>query len=465
MLTVLGRMSRWDLVLAIGVAIICVLAAAALRLLIDFWFGFGHAEDAPFFPAVLLATLFGGLVAGIIALVLSVIFVWWTLPPTPFVFEFGSIGELINLAIYTGALALIVWGSEHYRQLKEAAEALANRLKESDQTLRLSLEQGRMGMWEWNTQTNEILWSPGLEAIHGLTPGTFGGSFADYSNSIHPEDRDHVARTIAQTIKFAREHHLEYRIILPDGTVRWVEERGSVPRYESGRPAAWMIGVCADITDRKQAEDKLKMVAQELEHRGRNVLARVKAMVRMTTADTVSDFVQILSSRIDAFARLNSLLRADKYQSTDLERVIAEEITSLCKSERRTSIRGPKLALSATGVESLGMVIHEMTTNAVKYGALSRPDAHLAVEWDLRSDRRLAIEWIESGVPLDCPKPRRKGFGTRLVQAVVQQQLQGEVHFDWHTDGLHCRLDLPTRGILADADMLAVEQRTASPVR
>jgi PAS domain S-box-containing protein len=125
-------------------------------------------------------------------------------------------------------------------------------LRESEERLRLALDAGRMGTWEWSLGGNKVTWSPALEAIHGLAPGTFPGTFEAYQSDIHPEDRQYVQDSLRRTLEEGREHRIEYRIVLPDGAVRWVEGRGRLIRDEEGRPTR-MVGVCMDIDDRKRS--------------------------------------------------------------------------------------------------------------------------------------------------------------------------------------------------------------------
>ena len=124
-------------------------------------------------------------------------------------------------------------------------------LRESEERLRLALDAGRMGSWEWRIGSHRVTWSPGLEAIHGLEPGTFEGTFEAYQSDIHPEDREYVLDSLRKTLQEGKEHRIEYRIVLPDGTVRWVEGRGNLIRSEDGRPSR-MVGVCMDIDERKR---------------------------------------------------------------------------------------------------------------------------------------------------------------------------------------------------------------------
>jgi PAS domain S-box-containing protein len=128
-------------------------------------------------------------------------------------------------------------------------------LADSQERLRLALEAGRMGTWDWDVATNAVRWSPGLEAIHGLSPGTFPGTFEAFQHDMHPDDRERVFASVRTALESDADHHVEYRVVLPDGSQRWVEARGRVQRDETGRPLR-MTGVCADVTDRKHAEEQ-----------------------------------------------------------------------------------------------------------------------------------------------------------------------------------------------------------------
>jgi PAS domain S-box-containing protein len=130
-------------------------------------------------------------------------------------------------------------------------------VRQNENQLRQALEAGRMGSWEWDVATNRIYWSPSLEAIHGLDPGAFSGSFEAYQKDIHPEDRERVLTSVAKTLESGTEHHIEYRIVIPNGIERWVEGKGTLYRTPEGI-ATKMVGVCSDITERKQAEEKLR---------------------------------------------------------------------------------------------------------------------------------------------------------------------------------------------------------------
>ncbi len=152
----------------------------------------------------------------------------------------------------------------------QLAQAIANTLalgierrrteeivKQSETQLRQALAAGRMGAWEWDLATKKVYWSPTLEALHGLAPGTFDGSFEAYQKDIHPEDRERVLTSLSKILEGGTEHHIEYRILTPNGSERWVEGKGTLYRTPEGIPTK-LVGVCSDITERKQTEEKLR---------------------------------------------------------------------------------------------------------------------------------------------------------------------------------------------------------------
>jgi PAS domain S-box-containing protein len=150
-----------------------------------------------------------------------------------------------------------------FLEQKRAEEAL----RQGEEQLRLALEAANMGVWDYEVGTGTVKWSSSLEAIHGIAPGTFGGTIDDYMNDIHPEDREYVVESLGRSVDQGVEHHIEYRIILPDGAIRWVEGKGEVLRDESGK-AVRLTGVCMDVTDRKRAErEREQLLGREQEAR------------------------------------------------------------------------------------------------------------------------------------------------------------------------------------------------------
>lgn len=145
--------------------------------------------------------------------------------------------------------------------------------------LGLAVEAARLGTWQWDIKTNRVLWSMELERIHGLEPGTFAGTFDAYQSDIHPEDRERVLRSIAETVEHRQPHLIEYRIVLPDGSTRWLEARGRMFFDAQGDPER-LVGVCMDITERKHSEEALKRSEQNLRARAEELSRLARALER-----------------------------------------------------------------------------------------------------------------------------------------------------------------------------------------
>jgi PAS domain S-box-containing protein len=197
-----------------------------------------------------------------------------------------------------------------------------------------------------------------------------------------------------------------------------------------------------DITERKQADARLKLLAQEVDHRANNLLAVIQAVVRLTRAGTVRDFVDAVQGRLVALARAHRLTADSRWAGADLETLVDEETAAYRNGdEARVRIRGPAIALSASAAQSIAMAVHELATNAVKYGALSVPEGRIDIAWTCGPDG-LALIWTESGGP-PVVEPTSRGFGTGVIDGTIRQQLKGTMRFDWRREGLVCEMAVP----------------------
>jgi PAS domain S-box-containing protein len=201
----------------------------------------------------------------------------------PFAAE-GATDSLLLLQTFMGTItvtAVVLAGVVAERQRAEQALAEANAtlredirkrqhaeraLRDGQQRLQLALEVGHMGTWEWAIAAQQVVWSPGLEDILGLVPGTFGGTFEAFLADIHPDDRARVTQSFSRVLEDRQDHHIEYRIVLADGRIRWVEGRGKLFLDEHQRPER-MVGVCTDITDRKPVEARVQRLNDDLRRR------------------------------------------------------------------------------------------------------------------------------------------------------------------------------------------------------
>ena len=319
-------------------------------------------------------------------------------------------------------------------------------LRQSEERLQLSLEAGRMGAWEWSIASGQVTWSPGLERIHGLEEGAFGGSFADFKRDVHPDDAEGLALKIQRTLETGADYHVEYRIQRPDGAVRWIEAFGRLS-IAQGAVQPKLAGVCMDITERKQAEMQRDLMVAELSHRVNNTLATVLSIYRQSFSGsrTPQDASEVFTARIRALAQTHSRLAEASWSGIALETVVLDQLAPYrARGDHTLRVSGPPVALRPKGALTLGMALHELATNAAKYGALSANGGAIEVVWQLRPDGQLLIHWTEGGGPPVVP-PQSSGFGQLLLERALVAELNGDVNLNFTRSGLVCAISVPLR--------------------
>jgi PAS domain S-box-containing protein len=199
--------------------------------------------------------------------------------------------------------------------------------------------------------------------------------------------------------------------------------------------------IARDITERKRAEAQIAMLAREAEHRVKNVLATVQATIHLTQADTPELLKQAIEGRIQALANVHALFVKSRWTGAELRSLVMQEILPYSeRSDKRIRVDGPPLFLETNTAQTVAVALHELTTNAAKYGALSVSDGRIEIAWSHGGGKPLLLRWRETGGPVVKP-PTRKGFGTRVMEAMVQSQLSGSIRFDWRSEGLVCEIE------------------------
>jgi len=213
-------------------------------------------------------------------------------------------------------------------------------------------------------------------------------------------------------------------------------------RDESGTLVG-AVNMLVDITHRKQSEERVMMLAGEVVHRANNLLAVVQATVRLTEARTVEELKDAIHGRIQALGHAHALLAQSRWSGAEFTKLVEDELAPYrCGREPRARITGPKLVLDPKAAQSMAMALHELTTNAAKYGSLSRPPGKVDIAWNHTPDGRLVFRWAETGGPT-VRSPRRRGFGTSVIVGMIRDQLEGDVRFEWRKEGLICEINLP----------------------
>ncbi|WP_262030658.1 sensor histidine kinase [Microvirga sp. Mcv34] len=335
---------------------------------------------------------------------------------------------------------------------REREEVLAH-MAESEARLRLALNAGHLGSWELVPSTGVFTTSAICRANFGRGPDE-PFSYADLVASIHPADRAGQAEAVAQALANRADLHMEYRVLWPDSSEHWIRVSGRMRNGPDGQLS--IVGVSQDITERRLAEERQALLLHELNHRVKNTLATVQSIASLTrrSADNSDPAAwNAFMDRLHGMAKTHDLLTATHWQGALLEDVLKNELEPYQDGMRqRIRLRGPRINLQPGAVLALGLAVHELATNAVKYGSLSVPDGKVHVMWAVTSGSgqpALLVEWVESGGPL-VKKPERQGFGSKLIQRGLAQQLGGEIKLDFAPAGIRCVITFPISTMTSD---------------
>jgi two-component sensor histidine kinase len=200
--------------------------------------------------------------------------------------------------------------------------------------------------------------------------------------------------------------------------------------------------IARDITERKRNDNRIAVLACEAEHRTKNILATVQATVNLSHSDTPDGLKRAIEGRIQALANVHALLVKSRWIGAELSSIAAQELAPYLGADNtRAQIGGPHVLLVPNTGQAVAVILHELATNAAKYGSLSVPKGQIGVTWSRTSDQQLILRWTESGGPL-VKKPAREGFGTSVIERMIRDQLKGEMHLDWRAEGLACEIVL-----------------------
>ncbi len=305
--------------------------------------------------------------------------------------------------------------------------------------LRVATDAAGVALWSWNIDTDEIALD---ERAHGLwgVPGGKLVTFEDLSARIHPEDLDRVRTAFKATQPIQGAYEIDFRI-LHGGEVRWVSARGQGENI--GIVERVMFGVFLDVTERKQAEETREMLAGEMTHRVKNLFAIASALTAIAarSAATTTEMARDLTQRLTALGRAHDLVRPipggteSKADLGDLLTVLLAPYGDREGTGGRVHISVPEMRVGEAAATTLALVMHELATNSIKYGALSAADGTLDVSCDAHNGD-LKLVWTErGGPPVDAPRGPA-GFGSKLVAQSMAGQLGGSVAYDWPAAGV-----------------------------
>lgn len=305
-------------------------------------------------------------------------------------------------------------------------------LTASEERLNFTLKAGGLGTWTLDVSSGRLVCSALCKINFGRQPAD-SFSYEDLEAALHPDDYERWEAAVANALQTDGNLHVECRIARPDGEIGWIEVRAET-RFDAEHRPLLMSGVSIDITERKQAEAYRAMMAQEMSHRMKNMLATVNSIVNQSMrGDQLVDAMrQNISERLDALARSHDVLRGRDFGSASIRDAVQKAIEPF-NASGRIQWHGPDFDLSHQASTSLALALHELATNAVKYGALSSNDGQVRVEWSLDGDDFLFV-WKETGGPL-VKTPDRSGFGSRLIK-MLGMSLQGTAAIDYRPEGV-----------------------------
>ena len=320
-------------------------------------------------------------------------------------------------------------------------------LSESEERLRVLVDgipqyvwrSDPSGAWTWS--------SPQWTAYTGLSDAESRGN--GWLQALHADGRD-VAQAKWRDAPARHLFEIETRIRNPEtDKVRWFSGRAWPRLSEGGEIVEW-LGTFTDVDDLRTLQERQSVLLHELQHRVRNTLAVVRAIASRTgdTSDSVEEFTAHLEGRLNALGRTQMVLTRSSRHGVDLESMVREELLAQAASDGQIEVGGPEIRLSAKAAEVLTLAVHELATNAIKYGALSESSGRIAVQWSSHEEdgeQWLRLLWTESGVRVATAAPRREGMGTELVTARVPYELGGRGSLDLRPGGVRAEIAFPLR--------------------
>jgi PAS domain S-box-containing protein len=268
-------------------------------------------------------------------------------------------------------------------------------------------------------------------------------------DAIHPDDLDETQAAWAEAV-LTGEYYAEHRIRRArDGEYRWHQTRAHPVK---GLANADWVGTMTDVHDLRTLKDRQQVLMAELQHRTRNLIAVVQAIATQTRRNSFSmdAFGTEFESRLRALSRVQSLLARVDHHDVDLHDLVTAELTAHGNAGGKARVDGPSAALPANSAQAIGLALHELATNAIKYGALGQPNARLEVLWREEGEggaRRVVLDWLESGVLMpEGGRPTRKGYGSQLIERALPYQLGAKTALEFATDGVRCKIVVPLSG-------------------
>ncbi len=345
-------------------------------------------------------------------------------------------GTGVGAAVAVGAIVLLRLLAVQVRRERMAADAALRDLAAAQEHSRRFVDLTPHIAWTADAQGRLTQLPKKLNTLTGATVEQLTG--AGWRALVHPDDLPQVLAAWDQAIATGEPYVVEFRGMRADGAYVWMRSQAYADRDEAGGIVGW-YGLSENIDARKEAEQDRELLLREVDHRARNILTVLQGLVSLMPKDDPKTFATLFRARLSALAGAHTLLAESRWRGVELRALLEEELQAYDLD--RAHLEGPPLLVRPERVQHLSMVMHELSTNSAKYGALSVPEGRLRVEWDKLDSGAVLIEWAETGGP-PPQAPTRRGFGTTLIQALIGRRDGESIMYDWRPEGLCCSMIL-----------------------
>jgi PAS domain S-box-containing protein len=325
-------------------------------------------------------------------------------------------------------------------------------LRESKDHLQLALDAAQLGSWQYDPLTRMVSGDARCQEIFDVDKNV--AAIEEILKPVHPDDAEMLWAALEAALDPVdpKRSATQFRLCRSNGEVRWVETLGLAHLEGAGdeRRAISMTGTAQDITERKEREEKEHLLMREINHRAKNMLSVVDSIAHQTATRKPEDFIERFSERIQALSANQDLLVRNEWNGVDVQDLVHAQLAHFADLiDSRIEMHGPKLRLNAASAQAIGLALHELATNAGKYGALSTEKGRVDVCWGIDGNT-FAMSWTErDGPPVSAPKQR--GFGTIVMEAMTERSVDGAVDIDYAPSGLTWRLTCPAGNALESA--------------
>jgi PAS domain S-box-containing protein len=306
----------------------------------------------------------------------------------------------------------------------------------------LAMKASHMGTWRFTLADNICIYDENAQGLYGLTEARFLHDEANVRLKFHPDDLELMWSRVNKALEPGGDgrYDAEYRVKQLDGSWRWLSAWGLV-EFEGDGPAKKAVaitGASRDLTERKQAEDLQRLLLNELNHRVKNTLATIQAITAQTlrAARDLPSAREALDRRIRSMAQAHDLLTLRAWTGANLTDVVMRALDAFAPAQ--VNMSGTAVDIAPRQALALSLALHELATNAAKYGALSCAEGRVSVQWGIQ-DGKLHLDWEESGGPPVVP-PKQKGFGSRLLEQLVLHDLGGQAKLNYDAGGVRCNI-------------------------